>query len=209
MGAIPMSHSNARHGAIFLATGLVLCGLAMPGRAAPLEKGKSVALRGTTAAKMPALAGEVQMDRLIDFEIRNAAGDLVFKGKLQDRVVLSTLSGTLCFSSFIRDTRKDLPGVITSVTRSGFADVSADVEFRVDGMGHIGPKTAERNAKGDEITFHFTAAQLHAATDSRFFFITTNATEYATDQPGTTILRTADGSSVRLATSVPLPVRRP
>ena len=203
-----MNHLNARRWSILLGTGLVLWGLVTPGRATPLGKGRTVSLKGTTAAAVPELAGVVLRDKLIDFEIRNAAGDLIFKGRLQDRVVKSKASGVLSFSLFIRDTQGDLPGVITSVTRGNFANFSTDVEFRVDGLGHIGPKEAERNAEGEEITFHFDEGRLHAGNDSRFFFILTEATEYAPEL-GTTVLRTADGSSVRLATSVPRPVPGP
>ena len=40
-------------------------------------------------------------DELIDFEIRDAAGELVFRGRLQDRVVRSDVTGTLSFSFMI------------------------------------------------------------------------------------------------------------
>ena len=176
-------------------------GLVTTGRATPLDKGKTVSLYGTTVAARPELAGVVLRDELIEFEIHNAAGDLIFKGTLQDRVTKSKVSGTLSFDFFIRDTRQDLPGVITSATRGDFANFSADVEFRRDGLGHLGPKKADRDADGANIIFHFPEG-LHAGNDSRFFFILTNATEYAPGQ-GTTILRTTDGSSVRLPTSVP------
>jgi hypothetical protein len=172
------------------------------GQATPLREGQSVSLRGTTVAERPELAGGVIQDKLIDFEIHNAAGDLIFKGRLQDRVVRSRVSGALSFSLFIRDTQPDLPGVITTVTRDNFANVSTDVEYRVDGMGHIGPKQSERDADGGEITFRFEEGRLHAGNDSRFFFILTDATKYAPEL-GTTILWTADGSSVRLVTSAP------
>jgi hypothetical protein len=203
-----MNHPNALRWPSLLGTGLVLWSLVTPGRATPLGKGQTVSLEGTTTAERPELAGVVLRDKLIDFEIRDAAGNLIFKGRLQDRVVRSKVSGALSFYLFIRDTRQDLPGVIATVTRGNFANFSTDVEFSVDGLGHIGPKEADRNADGGDITFHFEEGRLHAGNDSRFFFILTEATEYAPEL-GTTILRTADGSSVRLATSVPRPVPRP
>jgi hypothetical protein len=178
--------------------------LVTPGRATPLGKGQTVSLGGTTAAARPELAGVVLWDKLIDFEIRNAAGDLIFKGRLQDRIAKSDVSGALSFGILIRDTQPNLPGVITTVTRGNFANVSTDVEYRVDGMGHIGPKEADRNADGGEITFRFEKGRLHAGNDSRSFFILTDATEYSPEL-GSTILRTADGSSVRLVTSAPRP----
>ena len=152
--------------------------------------------------------GLVLRDRLIDFEIRNAAGDLIYKGKLQDRVVKSGVDGTLSFYLFIRNTQQDLPGAITSVTRGNFANFQTDVEFRVDGLGHIGPKEANRSSDGENITFDFEKEPVHSGNDSRFFFILTDTTEYAPES-GSTILRTTDGSSVRLATSAPLSVPRP
>jgi hypothetical protein len=174
------------------------------GRATPLVEGQTVSLGGTTAETRPELAGVVVQDRLIDFEIRDAAGELIFKGRLQDRVVRSKVNGALTFALFIRDTQPDLPGVITTVTRGNFANVSTDVEYRVDGLGQIGPKQADRDADGGDITFRFEEGRLHAGNTSRFFFILTDATEYAPEL-GTTILRTADGSSVRLVTSAPRP----
>jgi hypothetical protein len=203
-----MNHLNALRWSSLLGVGLVLLGLVSSGQATPLLKGRTVSLRGTTTRERPELAGVVIQDNLIDFEIHDAADKLIFKGKLQDRVVRSKVSGTLSFDLFIRNTQPDLPGVITTVTRDKFADVSTDVEFAVDGMGHIGPHKADRNADGGAITFHFQEGRLRAGTDSRFFFVFTNATEYDPGL-GTTILSTADGSNVRLATSLPRPVRRP
>jgi hypothetical protein len=128
---------------------------------------------------------------------------LIYKGKLQDRVVKSRVNGTLSFCLFIRDTQQHLPGAITAVARGNFADFQTDVEFRVDGSGRIGPKWANRSSDGENITFDFEKEPVHSGNDSRFFFILTDATEYAPES-GSTILRTTDGSSVRLATSAPL-----
>jgi hypothetical protein len=170
-----------------------------------LGRGQTVALKGTTSAARPELAGLVLRDQLIDFEIRNAAGDLIYKGKLEDRVVKSPVNGTISFELFvIRDTQQDLPGAIASVTRGNFADFRTDVvEFAVDGLGRIGPKGANRSSDGENITFDFEKDPVHSGNVSRHFFILTDATEYAPES-GSTILRATDGSSVRLATSAPL-----
>jgi hypothetical protein len=204
-----MSHLGTRRWMLLLGAGLViLLGWGTLSRATQLGRGQTVSLRGTTSAARPELAELVLRDRLIDFEIRNAAGDLIYKGKLQDRVVKSGVDGTLSFYLFIRNTQQDLPGAITSVTRGNFANFQTDVEFRVDGLGHIGPKEANRSSDGENITFDFEKEPVHSGNDSRFFFILTDTTEYAPES-GSTILRTTDGSSVRLATSAPLSVPRP
>ncbi len=133
------------------------------------------AVRGTTAADRPELAGGVLRDELIDFEIRNAAGKVVFAGQVQDRVARSKQRETLSFEFRIRNTNPDLPGRITEVRREGFEGWTTDVDYRVDGLGAIGPNSVNRDKKGATVGFSFGKNPVTAAAESRFCFVLTDA----------------------------------
>jgi hypothetical protein len=97
--------------------------------------GGSVSLRGTTAAARPELAGVVEQDRLRSF----GAGGGTINGVLQERIVRSSVDGTLAFYYRI----KELTG--GSIRRHiAFFEWPAtlravDMDYRVDGLGEVGP----------------------------------------------------------------------
>jgi len=74
-------------------------------------------------------------------------------------------------------------------------------DFRLDGLGTIGPPLACRTAGGDEVDFYFNPC-LPAGSDSYFVFVITRAEDF--NQVGTLTLTTDNGSSVTLAVAGPL-----
>jgi hypothetical protein len=143
------------------------------------------AVRGTTVAARPELAGTVLRDKSIDFEIRNADGKVVFAGKVQDRVSRSDRDKTLSFEFRIRDTKPDLPGRIKEVRREGFGDRKTDLDYSRDGLGTIGPDSVTRDKKGATVGFSFAKTPITPGTESRFSFALTDATEFdGTKHPG-------------------------
>lgn len=179
---------------------------------AKCSPGSWVTLKGTTVAAVPTLRGKVLKDRLVEFEIRDRSNNLVFKGKLQDRVVKSTKTGKLCFYHFIRETQSGLPGSIASVRRTNFAGFTTDLEFSLDGLGNIGPTGANRNTGGDMVNFIFTPGKaehpewldrpIHSGEESRLFYVDTDATAYELN--GTTTIYGVDGSKTVISTFSPM-----
>ena len=99
--------------------------------AVPFNEGNRVSLNGTKSSARKELRGVVREDNLIDFEIRDGGGSLVFKGRLQDRVVKSYTTGKLHFYHYIRNTQPGLPGEIIKVSRNGFANFQTDLDYRL------------------------------------------------------------------------------
>lgn len=172
-----------------------------------LAPGNLVALHGTSSGQSPELVGEVLEDRLIPFQVTNSFSlpgytrDVVFRGALQDRVVRSAETDNLIFSQRIRDIQ-DSSGTLAFVRRANFSGSRADVEFRQDGAGTIGPYCAFRSATGDFVQFVFSGSgeapdnavcpsrsgspDLSPQSESRFYEISTDANKY--DLSGTTII---------------------
>ncbi len=69
----------------------------------PLAPGVTVPLAGTTSAADPRLAGTVIADVNRAFEVYDDIGNLILTGVVQDRVVRSTLTGTLVFVQRIKE----------------------------------------------------------------------------------------------------------
>ncbi|MEW6251278.1 MAG: hypothetical protein AB1716_11570, partial [Planctomycetota bacterium] len=183
--------------------GIAALGLiALPAEAIVLPPGGVVPLMGTTAAIRPELAGLVIYDELIDFEIRDGAV-LLYRGTLQNRVVRSDLSGNLHFYYYIRDTEPGLNGYIRYVRTTRFPGVLTDVDYRLDGLGTVGPDLARRSpAPGTLVEFEFSGL-LPAGQESRFFFIITDVKEFVTGGETTLYLHT--GQRVTLPTVMPAP----
>jgi Arc/MetJ family transcription regulator len=164
---------------------------AMPARPAvePLEgrtllsavlPGATVATPGTTVAADPALAGTIVHDTNVPFTIV-VGGKTVFKGNLEDRVVKETATGTLDFSqSILSDAGFSAVALLHYETRAGFGGVTTDVNFRTDGPGAPSdhPVSASRTPTGKTISFDFAEAAVDPKTQSLFYFVKTNATQY-------------------------------
>jgi hypothetical protein len=179
----------------------ILLGAVSRVAAVVLAPGDCMGLGGTTAAAQPELAGVVLQDNLIPFTIADAAGNPCFQGVVQDRVVQSDLTGELHFYFYIRDTVPNLPCCLVKVARTGFADAPTDVDYRVDGLGTVGPSVACRTPTGDEVDFYFDPC-IPSGLDSYFVFVITSAQNF--DQVGTLTLTTDDGSTINITVAGPL-----
>jgi hypothetical protein len=160
------------------------------------------AVRGTNTRARPELAGTVVRDDLIDFEVRNAEGRVVFAGQVEDRVVRSKQRETLSFEFRIRNTRPNLPGRIKEIRRDGFAGWSADMDYRLDGVGAIGPDHVNRYSKGATVGFWFGKTPITPAADSRFCFVLTNAAKFDA-RAGSLVIIADDGSKTTLRIAAP------
>lgn len=192
----------------FIAVTFGLLYLAAPVAAVPLPPLGVVPLAGTTAAARPELAGVVQADPLRPFEITDAGGNVVFSGNIQDRVVRSDVTGTLTFEPRLRELDDHQSGyVIVALVTSGFAGFTTDVDFRLDGLGNIGPSSASRLF--DEVAYDFDSSPLTGADTSYFITNLTDATAFAEEVARLTVfVRSATGGELLSATVagfVPVP----
>jgi hypothetical protein len=143
----------------------------------PLTPGNFVNLSGTTSAARPELAGTVVVDTIRPFSVDLGDGNFT-TGTIQDTVLREDGTGTLDFSyRIINDVSSS--GSIDFVTRTAYTGSSADVDWRLDGVGTIAPDQASRNTAGDQVLFDFFANNLLFPGEvSRFFFIKTDAIEF-------------------------------
>jgi hypothetical protein len=136
-------------------------------------------LHGTTVADRPDLAGTVLVDQLRPFEGIENTGKR-FKGTLQDRVVQRSISGTLDFYYRIALDSTSTAS-ISRIVRKGFEEVSTgtrDVNWRIDGVGTVGPSLAYRQETCCIETIFEPA--LRPGESSRLVFIGTGVTRYDT-----------------------------
>jgi hypothetical protein len=163
--------------------------------------GPAIPLAGTTAAATPDLAGVVVEDAIRPF----AVGP--FKGHLQDRVVRSNVSGALHFYYRIVLDPQSV-GRVTGVRKAGFGPAAAptDSDWRVDGLGTRAPKTAQRSADGQWVSFnHAPPGTISTGESSRFVFIKTKAKQYQlTGQTVILFTGAGPGGSVTLKTFRPV-----
>lgn len=137
-------------------------------------------LPGTSVAAEPGLAGTVVEDVRVPFSLPIADG--IFTGSVQNRVVLAD-DGTYDFYWRIDDTSftGTAAARIGQLRLGGFGPslLGTNANYRTDGAGTVGPDRAfvfEPPFDGS-INFLF-AGGLPAGTDTRFFFLDTNATAY-------------------------------
>lgn len=190
---------------------LAIALLASAAQAAILSPGGVEGLSGTTVAATPVLAGTVQDDPLRPFAI-GFGGGIGLTGYLQDRVSLSNDLGTLVFSPRIRDTMGvagTVPLEILSISLTGYAGYSTDIEYRTDGLGDAGPDSVSRSADGDTLNFRYTASPLLPPDESLFISILTDATEFAPVGTALIVARTGPTSGPFAVTlhgiNVPVP----
>ncbi|MCG7898075.1 MAG: VPLPA-CTERM sorting domain-containing protein [Candidatus Thiodiazotropha weberae] len=144
--------------------------------AALLSPGTTITLNGTTSTIDADLAGTVMHENLIGFEVTDPSGATLLTGHYLDRVVRSTNTNQLIFSGRIHDlavTSESNLGIYDwSVT--GFSGYLTDVEYRLDGLGDLGPDLATRSNDGNDLIFDF-PTELEPPESSRFSSITTDA----------------------------------
>jgi hypothetical protein len=135
------------------------------------------ALSGTTSAARPELAGTVLQDVLTPFSFNGVSGTV------QNRVVKENGTGTL---DFYWKVDVDASSTGTGVGAFRLIDFDAgkltDGDWRIDGLGTVAPTTARvfnsASYPSGAINFLFDNA-VTAGTESRFFFLHTDATSYA------------------------------
>ena len=170
-----------------------------------LPPGGFAPLVGTKSVWEPDLAGTVIRDQLLSFEIRNAAGALLYRARLQDRVVRSAATGKLHLYQRIRDAAPALPGRVTSIRSMDFGGWNTWVEYRIDGLGNVGPANAVRSpALGTSIAFNMPAPGLGGGASSLFILRKTTADHWAAT--GVTIIQLVSGETVVIpGTAMPVP----
>lgn len=135
------------------------------------------ALSGTTNAARPELAGTVLEDVITPFSFDGVSGTV------QNRVVKESGTGTLDFYWKV-DVAPSSTGTGVGAFRLIDFDASklTDADWRVDGLGTVAPTTARlfnpTSYPTGAINFLFGSA-VTAGSDSRFFFLHTDATSYA------------------------------
>lgn len=134
-----------------------------------------VALPGTTVAARPELAGTVLMDVLKPYSF-SGAGETV-SGEIQNRVVRSSVDGTLDF--YWRIIPSGGTGDIHAFRVDGFGSFALDADWRIDGLGTAAPDIA-RHFGGGAVNFLFNTNEVGVADGSSyFFFLDTQATDFA------------------------------
>ena len=142
--------------------------------------GGMVALGGTTYAARPELGGVVVRDALLPLDVHDSAGNPIFKGTLQDRVVKENVSGTLDFYQTLRaDPSMPTPAILDFVRRISFAGTTTDVDYRTDGLGQpsLHPAVAKRPSAA-EVDFEYGNGLISAGQQTLFYFVKTNATSF-------------------------------
>jgi hypothetical protein len=139
---------------------LLLCAvlLVLPGvaRAVPLQTGDT-ALSGTTVAQRPELAGEVVEDQLLPYSFQGAGFSV--SRVIQNRVVRS-VDGTLDFYwRIIPDASST--GAITAFRAGGFDGFALNGDFRLDGLGSVGPDTARNSVIINQSYYGYSIAGRH------------------------------------------------
>jgi len=178
--------------------GFVLSSFALlprAGGAVMVAPGTVHPLAGTTAAADPNLAGVVQADPLIPFEIVDASGAVIIRGNLQDRVVRSNSTGTMIFAPRLRELEApSIRAEVIAMRVTGHGGAVEDIDYRTDGMGDVGPSTVSRSTgAGDVLTFRYDSPSIVPSDESLFTSILTDA-EHFTRQGSTTIIaRVATG----------------
>lgn len=201
-------HQTARSGRLLRTLlGVVLVGaMAATAQASIfLPPGGLAPLVGTQLIWEPDLAGTVIRDQLLPFVIRTSAGGVVYRAQLQDRVVRSAATGHLHFYQRIRDAAPALPGRVATVQNSDFSHWNTWVEYRIDGLGNVGPLHAVRSpAAGAWIKLNMPAPGLGGGASSRFILRKTTANRWA--PVGVTIIELVSGERAFIpGTAMPVP----
>ena len=193
---------------VMLAATLLAMGLNQSSNAVVLLPNTIVALPGTTVAAEPQLAGTVLQDVDQSFSFVDSTGHTL-SGVVQNRVVRSSVDGTLDFYWRIKDTSgtsaSGAPGAISAFRVGGFGNFDLNANWRIDGLGTVHPDQAHRFANPGFVNFLFNGNGLVPTDDSVFFFLDTKATSYAKmgsyDFTGTG----GNGISSSYATFAPVP----
>jgi hypothetical protein len=143
--------------------------------------GLGVGLSGMTHAQLPELGGTVLRDavRQVVFTDRES-GRQAASASVQDRVIRSTSTGLLDFNFRVVAFEASEPGlVLTHVARGPFPSPPVDVDYRLDGVGEIGPASASWPASSSDVQFAFLPpGQITPGKQSRFVYVRSDASEF-------------------------------
>jgi hypothetical protein len=157
---------------------VLLLGFSMnPASAVVLTPGSFTALPGTTSAAEPQLAGTVIVDELVGFSF-GAYGGTVF-GDVQVRVVESVDSTLDFYWRVFNDAAS--AGAIGDFRIGEFDTPVYNANYRIDGLGDDAPDRALLfdSPFDGYVNFNFGDGGLLAGSSSSFFFLDTDATEFA------------------------------
>lgn len=145
-----------------------------------LNPGDNLALPGTTAAVEPQLAGTVLVDELIPFSFSAGTGLGDITGQVQQRIVRSSVDGTLDFYWRIMSDPNSA-AAIGSFRVGNFVSPEYNANWRIDGLGVKAPDHAHRFTGSEDtfVNFLFGGSGLLPNESSNFFFFDTSATNYA------------------------------
>ena len=172
-----MSSRKAWTGTFGLA-GLVVVLLAGAAAADPLAPGATINLDG-----FPGHAGTAAEDADFNFTLIFGAGKS-WSGTIQGRVSTLDDGGKICFAPRVKAFSFTDPDVdwwkIAEVSLKGYAGWQCeDVEYYDPSSGTVVPDEAARTADGNIVAFDFSTTPIAAGEESQFFYVKTNATEYA------------------------------
>ncbi|MEZ6119800.1 MAG: hypothetical protein R3C28_24980 [Pirellulaceae bacterium] len=137
-------------------------------------------LSGTTSAASPYLAGTVVNDQLIPFSIQDSLGNTLVEGKLQERVTRSTATGQLVYAPRIRNlSAPNGEAWVMGLSYTGFDGTMTNVDYRIDGLGQVGPNSVSRSADGDRLHFRHDPNLIVPPDEQKFLSIYTDSEYFA------------------------------
>ncbi len=179
-----MKTSHMTFGRIFIAATFSMS--AFTANAVLLNPGDTnIPLPGTTVIAEPKLAGTVVVDELEPFSFSAGAGLGNITGHVQQRIVRSSVDGTLAFYwRVVNDPNST--AAIGSFRIGDFVSPEYDANWRIDGLGDKAPDSATRfsGAKDSYVNFNFNVfstnpnAGLLPGQSSYFLLLDTTATNY-------------------------------
>lgn len=160
---------------------------ALSAHAALLNPGDSgIPLPGTTSAAEPQLAGTVLVDELIPFSFSAGVGLGDITGQVQQRIVRSTVDGTLDFYWRVMNDASSA-AAIGSFRLGNFVSPEYNANWRIDGLGDKAPDKADRftGVKDSFVNFDYNVFSTNVGDgllpgkSSYFMLLDTSATNYA------------------------------
>lgn len=146
--------------------------------AATIAPGGVLGVSGTTFAARPELGGVVLQDTIVNW----ADGPGTTFGTLQTRVVREDGTGKLDFYERIFNSPNSL-NFVSAGRFDNYAGFATDVDFRLDGLGDMGPDQVKRvGTGGSSVNFVFNRAGVSPGQSSLFLLTKTDALSYMTSQ---------------------------
>ena len=167
--------------------------------ALPIHAGDVLNLNGTTVAAEPWLSGpSVDAATFTVFAVFDNGGHPVFVGEFLSQPFRSNTFGTIKINYELRN----FQGVVGDrrVVRLevfGYAGLQANVEYRADSTGDVGPNLVSRtNGDGGQISFIYANPPLLTHLDSFGLHIQTNATFFHEQGFARVVLNTGESAII-------------